>query len=201
MWTCNGSTPWWALSEKDNSVTISEKILVLGGCRSGKSGHALHLAEGMGQNRIFVATCVPCDEEMRSRVDRHRQERNDSWRTLEVPVDLAGAITAHSPSADVILVDCLTLWLSNLLMQSDDANHIRRRIDSLAEAVKAAPNAIVLVSNEVGAGIVPENRLARRYRDLAGWANQALAAACDRVVWTVAGIPVTIKPPFQNTAP
>ena len=182
-------------------MTNTDKILILGGCRSGKSSHALQLAEGMGQRRVFVATCVPHDDEMQTRVDRHRQERNDTWDTLEVPVDLADAITAHSPSADVMLLDCLTLWLSNLLMETQDVKQIRRWIDQLAEAVKAAPNAVVLVSNEVGAGIVPENRLARLYRDLAGWTNQAVAAACNRVVWTVAGIPVTIKPPFQNTAP
>ncbi|MBC2767332.1 MAG: bifunctional adenosylcobinamide kinase/adenosylcobinamide-phosphate guanylyltransferase [Desulfosarcina sp.] len=176
-------------------------MLILGGCRSGKSSHALQLAERMGKRRIFVATCVPHDDEMIARVDRHRQERSDTWKTLEVPVDLAGAISAHSPTVDVMLVDCLTLWLSNLLMKTPDAAKIQRMIDELADAVKAAPKAVVLVSNEVGAGIVPENRLARRYRDLAGWANQAMAAACNRVVWTVAGIPVTIKPPFQNTAP
>ncbi len=182
-------------------MTNTDKILVLGGCRSGKSSHALQLAEPMGKRRVFVATCVPHDDEMRARVNRHRQERSDTWNTLEVPVDLSGAIAAHSPSADVMLVDCLTLWLSNLLMETQDVTRIQRRIDALAEAVKAAPNAVVLVSNEVGAGIVPENRLARCYRDLAGWANQAMAAACDRVVWTVAGIPVTIKPPLQNTVP
>lgn len=179
----------------------SDKILVLGGCRSGKSSHALSLADGMGDRRVFVATCVPRDGEMKERVERHRQERDATWNTLEIPVDLAGAITAHSPTADVMLVDCLTLWLSNLLVQTQNISRIRRQIDGLAEAVKAAPHAVILVSNEVGAGIVPENRLARLYRDLAGWANQAMAAACDRVVWTVAGIPVTIKPPSKQTAP
>ena len=182
-------------------MTDTDKILVLGGCRSGKSNHALALAEAYGRRRVFVATCVPHDEEMEGRVDRHRRERSDSWHTLEIPVNLADAIRAHSPAADVMLVDCLTLWLSNLLMQTQDTRQIRRRIDELAEAVKIAPHAVVLVSNEVGAGIVPENRLARLYRDLAGWTNQAIAAACDRVIWTVAGIPVTIKPPFQNPAP
>jgi adenosylcobinamide kinase/adenosylcobinamide-phosphate guanylyltransferase len=182
-------------------VTDTDKILVLGGCRSGKSSHALQLAEGMGQRRVFVATCVPRDDEMQARVARHRKERSDTWNTLEIPVDLADAITAHGPAADVMLVDCLTLWLSNLLMQTQDAKQIRRRIDGLAVAVKSAPCRLILVSNEVGAGIVPDNRLARLYRDLAGWTNQAVAAACDRVVWTVAGIPVTIKPPFQNTTP
>jgi len=182
-------------------MTDSDKILVLGGCRSGKSSHALQLAESMGQGRIFVATCVPRDEEMQARVKRHQQERDATWTTLEVPVDLAGAIRKHSPAAEVMLVDCLTLWLSNLLMQDPDVDRIRAGIQALAEAVQSAPNELVLVSNEVGAGIVPENRLARRYRDLAGWANQAMAAVCDRVVWTVAGIPVTIKPPLGPGAP
>lgn len=183
-------------------MTTADKILVLGGCRSGKSSHALELAESMGgRQRVFVATCIPHDDEMQARVDRHRHERSPTWHTLEVPVDLADAIATHSPSADVILIDCLTLWLSNLLMQTQDVNRIRRYIGGLAEAVKSAPQAIILVSNEVGAGIVPDNRLARHYRDLAGWANQSMAAVCNRVVWTVAGIPVTIKPPCQNTAP
>jgi adenosylcobinamide kinase/adenosylcobinamide-phosphate guanylyltransferase len=177
------------------------KILVLGGCRSGKSGHALQLAESFGRRRIFVATCVPADAEMQLRVDRHRQERDDTWQTLEIPVDLAKAVASHGPSTDVILVDCLTLWLSNLLMETQETRTIRNRIDDLAEAVSTAPAAVILVSNEVGAGIVPENRLARLYRDLAGWANQSLAAACDRVDWTVAGIPVTIKPTLRFPAP
>lgn len=176
------------------------KILVLGGCRSGKSDHALRLAESMGPRRLFVATCVPHDDEMRDRVERHQRERGDSWKTVEIPVDLAEAIGSHGPSADVILVDCLTLWLSNLLMDTQDIERVRRRIDELAAAVTAAPQAVILVSNEVGAGIVPENRLARRYRDLAGWTNQALAAACNRVIWTVAGIPVTIKPANRSSA-
>lgn len=174
-----------------------DKILIIGGCRSGKSDHALQLAEGFGQRRIFVATCVPHDAEMQDRVDRHRQGRDDTWVTLEVPVKLADAITIHSPTADVILVDCLTLWLSNLLMASQDSQAIRQRIDGLADAVNTAPNAVILVSNEVGTGIVPENPLARQYRDLAGWTNQALAKACNRVDWAVAGIPVTIKPARQ----
>ena len=182
-------------------MTDTDKILVLGGCRSGKSSHALQLAETMGRRRVFVATCVPHDDEMQDRVDRHRRERSDTWRTLEIPINLAEAIRDHSPVADVILVDCLTLWLNNLLMQTQDTNQMLRAIDELAEAVKTAPHAVILVSNEVGTGIVPENRLARLYRDLAGWTNQAIAAACDRVIWTVAGIPVTIKPPFRKATP
>lgn len=180
-------------------MTSNQKILVIGGCRSGKSTHALQRAEAIGNRRLFVATCVPRDKEMQARVDKHRQERDDSWEILEVPVDLPDAILRHSPSADVMLVDCLTLWLNNVLMETQNADEIRKHIDGLAEAVKKAPHAIVLVSNEVGAGIVPENKLARLYRDLAGWTNQAVAKVCDRVIWTVAGIPVTIKPSTRDT--
>lgn len=178
-----------------------EKILVLGGCRSGKSSHALQLAESMGPRRIFAATCVPHDKEMQRRVDLHRRERGDSWTTREVPLDLAGTIRKTCSSADVVLVDCLTLWLSNMLMESDDEARIKESIRDLAEAVRSAACGVILVSNEVGAGIVPENRLARHYRDLAGWTNQAMAAACDRVIWTVAGIPVTIKTSSPGCAP
>lgn len=182
-------------------MTPNQKILVLGGCRSGKSGHALQLAENMGRRRIFVATCVPRDAEMQARVDRHQQERDGTWTTLEVPVDLVTAIGAQAHQTDVILVDCVTLWLSNLLMETQEVTAIRQRIDDLAEAVAAAATAVILVSNEVGAGIVPENPLARLYRDLAGWANQTLATVCDRVDWTVAGIPVTIKPAQPTPTP
>ncbi|MDL2322140.1 bifunctional adenosylcobinamide kinase/adenosylcobinamide-phosphate guanylyltransferase [Desulfosarcina sp. OttesenSCG-928-B08] len=173
----------------------TDKILVLGGCRSGKSRHALSLSESLGKKRIFVATCVPHDAEMKDRVLQHQQERGPDWQTLEVPIDLAGAIQTRSLSADVMLIDCLTLWLSNLLMENDSDKWLRLQIHSLAEAIRKAPGAIVVVSNEVGAGIVPENALARRYRDFAGWMNQAIAAACDQVIWTVAGIPVTLKTP------
>ncbi len=184
-----------------NIMKTKDKILVLGGCRSGKSSHALQLAEGMGSRRIFVATCVPHDEEMRQRVKQHQADRSDTWQTLEVAVDLAGAIAEHGSQADVMLIDCLTLWLNNLLMETEDVERIRGRIDGLADTILNAPRSIVLVSNEVGAGIVPENRLARLYRDLSGWTNQAMAAVCGQVIWTVAGIPVTIKPPFQKAAP
>ncbi len=178
-----------------------EKILVLGGCRSGKSSHAQVLAESMGERRLFVATCVPQDAEMHARVDRHRRDRDESWDTLEIPVELAGAIAEHRSPVDVMLVDCLTLWLNNLLMETRDEERIRKRIKDLAQAVEAAPCAVVIVSNEVGAGIVPDNPLARLYRDLVGWTNQAMAASCDRVVWTVAGIPVTIKSPSGTLEP
>jgi adenosylcobinamide kinase/adenosylcobinamide-phosphate guanylyltransferase len=196
MWISKKSPHWW---DVENFMTNNQKILVIGGCRSGKSSHALQLAEKVSDRRLFVATCVPHDDEMQARVDRHQQERSNAWKTLEVPVDLAKVITIHGPSTDVMLVDCLTLWLNNLLMENLNTQEIRKQIDDLATSVRNAKCALILVSNEVGAGIVPENPMARLYRDLAGWTNQAMANVCNKVIWTVAGIPVTIKPSPTDT--
>jgi adenosylcobinamide kinase/adenosylcobinamide-phosphate guanylyltransferase len=171
-----------------------QKILVIGGCRSGKSTHALCQAERIGERRLFVATCVPKDDEMKARVSKHRKDRDESWNTLEIPVDIPEAITQYGPSTDVMLVDCLTLWLNNLLMETQNVDVIQERIHDLARSIETAECSVVLVSNEVGSGIVPENPMARLYRDLAGWTHQAVAEVCSKVVWTVAGIPVTIKP-------
>ncbi len=170
-------------------------ILVLGGCRSGKSSHALELAEKMcGEKNLFIATCVPRDDEMHQRVDRHKQDRSQNWQTLEIPTAIDKAITEHGKTADVILIDCLTLWVSNLLLESKDLARIEIHIENLGRALKNAECNVVLVSNEVGAGVVPENKLARLFRDAAGWTNQAVAKACDQVIMTMAGIPVQIKP-------
>lgn len=175
--------------------------LVIGGCRSGKSNHALTLAAKMNRRPMtFLATCEPRDEEMRQRIRHHRQERGAEWETLEVPIKLAEAIARNGEQTGLMLVDCLTLWISNLMVESanQEAGHIetnlRQRCDEVCEVLKAPPCPIILVSNEVGAGIVPENQMARHYRDLAGWTNQRIAAVCHRVVWMVAGIPVSIKP-------
>lgn len=171
-----------------------EITLVIGGCRSGKSRHALELAEGFGDRKTFVATCEARDDEMRRRVAAHRLERGDSWQTLEAPLDLAGALRAAAPRADVVLVDCLTLWASNLILAEKDSEALSREVSELVDAAKTAECPVILVTNEVGAGIVPENRLARHYRDEVGRINQRVAAAADRVIWMVAGIPVTVKP-------
>lgn len=168
-------------------------ILVIGGCRSGKSREALRLAAAVAGRRVFVATCVPLDEEMRTRVQRHRQERDDTWITVEEPVDLDGVLARRDAPDRVLLVDCLTLWTGNLLAAGRTDEEIEARAGGLADRVGAARGHVILVTNEVGGGIVPENALARRFRDLAGLVNQRIAAACDRVVWMVAGIPVTIK--------
>ena len=167
---------------------------VLGGCRSGKSGFALQTADAIpADRRVFIATSMPLDDEMKARVARHRAERGAGWTTVEAPLALAEAIAENARNGSVILVDCLTLWISNLLLSTGVPAAVEARIPRLIETLAQAACPVVLVSNEVGAGIVPENKLARQFRDLAGTANQAVAAAANRVVWVVAGIPVTIK--------
>lgn len=168
--------------------------LVLGGCRSGKSSYALELAEAAaGGTNIFAATCVPADEEMQARVFRHQQERDRKWTTVEAPIALAGAIREHAAASDVVVVDCLTLWVSNLMARHEKDEQVMEQVKDLAEALNAASCPVFVVSNEVGSGIVPENRMARRFRDLAGFANQHVAAWADRVTLMVAGIPMQIR--------
>ncbi|MBI5593815.1 MAG: bifunctional adenosylcobinamide kinase/adenosylcobinamide-phosphate guanylyltransferase [Deltaproteobacteria bacterium] len=175
-------------------------ILVIGGCRSGKSGHALQLADGIGNARkIFLATCIPQDDEMHQRVTRHQAERGAGWTAVETPLFLSEAIRDIGPNADVLLVDCLTLWVSNLMMEhADDPDASKELLAAqtrlLIESLRAAACPVILVTNEVGAGIVPDNPLARRYRDAVGLVNQRIAACVDQVIWMVAGIPVKIKP-------
>ena len=175
-------------------MSNSQTILILGGCRSGKSRHALHLAgRYLGKRNLFIATCVPADKEMKQRVARHQSERGEEWSVLEVPIRLAETIKAESHQADVILVDCLTLWMSNLIMETVKQGEIDTFVGHLTDALAITQCPIILVSNEVGTGIVPDNALARRYRDAAGWMNQAVAGVADRVILTVAGIPVDVK--------
>ncbi|UCD32384.1 MAG: bifunctional adenosylcobinamide kinase/adenosylcobinamide-phosphate guanylyltransferase [Desulfobacterales bacterium] len=173
---------------------MREVILVIGGCRSGKSRYALNLAAQVpGQNKIFVATCIPGDDEMKQRVDQHKKEREPYWKTIEVPVLLPEAIIENSRKGNVLVIDCLTLWVNNLFMENDDQEHIEKQVKKLTRSFEQAQCPVILVSNEVGTGIVPENKLARRFRDVMGYSNQNIAASADKVIWIVAGIPVTIK--------
>lgn len=173
---------------------MKESFLVIGGCRSGKSSHALRLAEETsGKKKVFIATCVPHDEEMEMRVERHRCERSPEWETFEIPVQVAETIDAYSSKFDVILVDCLTLWISNLMLKTTEMDDISTCIQQLMLSIQRALCPVILVTNEVGTGIVPENKLARSFRDAVGLANQQIAKACSRVIWMVAGIPVMIK--------
>jgi adenosylcobinamide kinase/adenosylcobinamide-phosphate guanylyltransferase len=162
--------------------------LILGGGRSGKTAHALRLAESaVGRGLVMIATAEALDGEMRDRIARHRAERGARWRTLEAPLDLAGAL-GEVGASEFAVVDCLTLWLSNLM-------HAERDLEAEAAGLISALGGrdVVLVSNEVGLGIVPDNALARRFRDAAGRLNQAVAGAADHVVFVAAGLPLTLK--------
>jgi adenosylcobinamide kinase / adenosylcobinamide-phosphate guanylyltransferase len=169
--------------------------LVLGGARSGKSRHAESLITEWPPPWVYVATAQACDAEMAERIAAHRARRGDAWQTIEVPHDLAGAIAAIASGAPV-LVDCLTLWLGNRMLAQDamDAD-MDAEIDRLEAALDRRAGPVVLVSNEVGSGIVPDNALARRFRDLQGGLNQRLAARAERVVLMVAGLPLVVKEP------
>jgi adenosylcobinamide kinase/adenosylcobinamide-phosphate guanylyltransferase len=163
--------------------------LVLGGARSGKSAWALRQAQTHGGRLTLIATAQPLDTEMQARIERHQAERDARWTTVEAPLDLAAAITALEPD-QVAVVDCLTLWLSNL-MHAEMA--LPLAFERLEAACRASPARILLVSNEVGQGIVPDNALARRFRDEAGRLHQRLAAAADDAVMIVAGLPMWLK--------
>ncbi|MCD6184178.1 MAG: bifunctional adenosylcobinamide kinase/adenosylcobinamide-phosphate guanylyltransferase [Deltaproteobacteria bacterium] len=176
------------------SLSIKKNILVIGGCRSGKSSQALKLADKFSDNRrTFIATCVPYDDEMKDRVARHQKERDNRWKTVEEPINLHKAITEHGKSSDIILIDCITLWISNLLLKSRRIDYILKNVEKLLDAVQKTECSVIMVSNEVGTGIVPENDLSRMFRDAAGFANQHIANVADQVTWMVAGIPVKIK--------
>ena len=173
--------------------SMKEIVLVTGGCRSGKSRYALEVAKQIpGDRRIFIATCVPKDKEMEERVARHKEEREKSWSTIEVPTRLPEAIIEYSTKSDLILVDCLTLWISNLILENSNID-MSKPIMCLTDSLEKAQCPVIMVSNEVGTGIVPENRLARLFRDAVGFANQSIAENSDRVIWMVAGIPVPLK--------
>ena len=164
-------------------------ILVLGGARSGKSRFAESLAAGFAGEKVYIATAQPGDEEMAARIAAHRQRRGERWTTLEAPIALTEALTGAT--APFVLVDCITLWISNLLLADID---IAPRVEALAKALRARQGTVAVVSNEVGLGIVPDNALARRFRDEAGLTNQRLAQACDEVVLVTAGLPLKLKP-------
>lgn len=165
-------------------------LLVLGGARSGKSRYAQHRAEALPGALVYLATAQAFDEEMRERIALHRTDRGLRWSTVEAPLDLAEAISAFSWPDTVVLVDCLTLWASNLLLAEQDAEVATQ---ALVRAVTMASGPVILVANEVGLGIVPDNALARRFRDIAGRMNQTLAQAVDSVIFVAAGLPLVLK--------
>jgi adenosylcobinamide kinase/adenosylcobinamide-phosphate guanylyltransferase len=161
---------------------------VLGGARSGKSRYAESLITARPPPWIYVATAEALDAEMTARIDVHRARRGAGWTTVDAPRDLAATLSAHAQAP--VLVDCLTLWLSNLMMAEAP---IEAEIERLEAALRRASAPVVLVANEVGSGIVPDNALARRFRDLQGGLNQRIAAQADQVVLLVAGLPLFVK--------
>lgn len=167
---------------------MAHVTLILGGARSGKSARALALAAD--PPRVFIATAEALDDEMAERITLHKAERGPDWGLAEAPLDLADAIRANAAEDTVLLVDCLTLWLSNLM-------HHQRDVDAEAQALLGvlaeAPGRIVLVSNEIGMGLAPMNALGRAFRDAQGRLNQQVAAAAGRVEFVAAGLPVTLK--------
>jgi adenosylcobinamide kinase/adenosylcobinamide-phosphate guanylyltransferase len=166
--------------------------LILGGARSGKSRLAETLAVDTALPVIYVATSQPQDGEMNARVALHRQRRPAHWGLIEEPIELARVLREHAAADRCLLVDCLTLWLTNLLMLEDPQRLALER-DQLLETLATLPGEIIFVSNETGLGVVPLGELTRRYVDEAGWLHQALAERCQRVVLTVAGLPLTLK--------
>jgi adenosylcobinamide kinase / adenosylcobinamide-phosphate guanylyltransferase len=171
------------------AIVLPPLTLVLGGARSGKSSHAEHLLTALPPPWGYVATAEALDEEMRQRIDVHKARRGAGWAFYETPLDLASVLAADAAGLPC-LVDCLTLWVSNLM-------HARREVARETETVIAALSKrtapCIMVSNEVGLGIVPENALARQFRDEAGRLNQRIAAVADRVVFVAAGLPITLK--------
>ena len=179
---------------------MAKIILVTGGARSGKSSFAEKLAKTAGEKIAYIATAEIWDAEMAERVDLHQKRRPSGWLTFEAPRQAETAIATAASSAEVILFDCLTVYSSNcLLAQPDDAAAPVRReavleeVDRLITSAKQVPGTVIFVTNEVGDGIVPDNALAREFRDVAGLVNQKVAQAADEVYWVVCGLPVEIK--------
>jgi adenosylcobinamide kinase/adenosylcobinamide-phosphate guanylyltransferase len=179
---------------------VGRILFVLGGARSGKSRYAqARAAAAAGPSRpvAFIATAEARDEEMRQRIQRHRQDRPSGWLTLEAPREAGRALEAVGPEAGAVLVDCLTLLLSNLLLEEPDGPKAERlaleEVGRLLRAARAAPVPVILVSNEVGQGVVPSSPLGRAFRDIAGRAHQQVAAEADEVVFLTAGLPRRLK--------
>ena len=173
------------------AMGAARHVLVLGGQRSGKSRFAEGLIAGCGLSPVYIATAEAGDGEMAARVADHRQRRGSGWRTVEEPLALPATLAAEAGEGRAVLVDCLTLWLSNLMAAGRD---IDVETDALIAALTAAAGPVVIVANEVGSGIMPANALARRFADAHGILNQRVAATVGRVVLMAAGLPVSIKP-------
>jgi adenosylcobinamide kinase / adenosylcobinamide-phosphate guanylyltransferase len=180
-------------------VNMARIILITGGGRSGKSGYAQHIAESIPGDRTYIATCPVIDAEMEERIRKHKEDRSaGNWQTIEETTDLAAALTAAKESR-TILIDCLTLWINNLMYEAAQCKEdlseedIAKKCGNVIEVCEMIPGTVIFVTNEVGMGIIPDNALSRRYRDLAGRCNQVMAGRADVVTFMVSGIPIYIK--------
>ncbi|MEM7029323.1 MAG: bifunctional adenosylcobinamide kinase/adenosylcobinamide-phosphate guanylyltransferase [Chloroflexota bacterium] len=178
---------------------MKSRTLILGGARSGKSSYAEKLAAEAGPNVLYVATAEAKDDDMAERIANHQRERPASWQTIETPLAVSPALESLSQAPDLILLDCLTLLVSNILLSLEEEpqavieQHIAQEISAIIAAQERLNTALIIVSNEVGLGLVPPYPLGRIYRDLLGRANQQLAAQADQVLFMVAGLPMTVK--------
>jgi adenosylcobinamide kinase / adenosylcobinamide-phosphate guanylyltransferase len=168
-------------------------LLVTGGTRSGKSHYAVERAGGWGSRVLYIATCQPADDEMRERVRRHQAERPSTWTTLEPGSNVLPAVQEQGPDSDGILLDCLTLYVSGLLMLGSGEEEVRQKVDELCSALRKVGRPAAIVTNEVGWGVVPETPLGRLFRDAAGRANQVAARHAQEVVLMVSGLPMMVK--------
>jgi adenosylcobinamide kinase/adenosylcobinamide-phosphate guanylyltransferase len=183
----------------DAGALAPRLVVVGGGARSGKSRFALSRAQALGSRRLFIATAERSDDEMRDRIARHRAERGDGFDTLEEPRALAEALAADRDH-DVIVIDCLTIWISNLLVDGAAAEAVEERVRGLLAALARRRSHVVIVSNEVGMGLVPETPLGRVFRDVTGQAHQRLAAAADEIYLAAMGVVLRLRPaPVEPT--
>ncbi len=171
---------------------IKEIVLITGGARSGKSRYAEERAFGLGPRLLYLATGEAGDEEMARRIAEHKKRRGENWITVEEPLDVEKALLAHQGKIDCVVVDCLTLWVSNLLIRRGEES-VKSAAKDLVDKLPHFDFHLLLVANEVGSGIVPDNALARQFRDLAGWANQCIGAVATEIILLVAGVPLTVK--------
>jgi len=167
-------------------------VLITGGARSGKSRYAEERADRIGSKLLYLATAEAKDQEMAQRIAEHRKRRGNRWLTVEEPEKVAAALLKHRGEIDCAVVDCLTLWFSNVLLRQDE-EAVTKEVDELIENLPLLDFPVFFVTNEIGSAIVPDNPLARSFRDLVGWVNQRVAKAADEVVLMVAGLPVLVK--------
>lgn len=172
---------------------MGKLIFITGGARSGKSSFGVNMAKSIKKRKLFIATCIPEDKEMKKRVALHRQKRPSSWKTREVKKELLSVLKKETKSDTVIIIDCLTLFISSFLMEKTRENIIKNEVKKIVKVVNKGRATVIVISNELGSGLVPENKLGRDFRDIVGFCNQIIAAGAGEVYFVASGIPIQIK--------